>query len=95
MLVKGLIGAPKDLNTAQAPLAPATSNSGGDRQAGGRNGAEIALEWKDLTTNVKSGSEAPQEDRGSDIDNVAACGTAQPQSQLMSSQQLPSGIPAD
>lgn len=82
----------KDPNAAQAPLASAKSISRDERQAGGRNGAEIGPEWKDLTTNVKSGSEARQDVLGSETGRVAACGTAQPQSQLMSSQQLPSGM---
>lgn len=46
----------------------------------------------DLTTNVKSGSAARQESRGDDMESDVVCGTVHPQSQLMSSQQLPSGM---
>jgi len=49
----------------------------------------------DLTTNVKSGSVARQEGRGGDMDSDVVCGTVHPQSQLMSSQQLPSGMLVD
>jgi hypothetical protein len=84
-----------EADAAQTSPAPAAKTRAMKRQAGGRKGAAIGLEWKDFTAKVNSGSARPQEPLGSETGSVVACGAAQPQSHPTVSQQSPPAMSLD